>query len=180
MFVEALTPLAEHGPVSVLDPFAGTGRIHKLRDMGPFLTTGVEIEHECSDMSPHTFLGNALALQFNADSFDAVVTSPTYGNRMADKHEAKDSSTRRSYRHDLGGQLHEMNSGGMQWGAQYRAFHEEAWTEVRRVVRDGGLFVLNIKDHIRKGKRQYVAGWHISTICRLGFDLLWHDGVEAP
>jgi SAM-dependent methyltransferase len=165
--------------IRVLDPFAGTGRIHKLAELGPYDTIGIEIEPEWAAMHERTFRGNALALQFEADSFDAVVTSPTYGNRFADKHTPKDASRRRGYTHDLGRQLHEANSGAMQWGEQYRDFHRLAWAEVRRVLKPEGRFVLNLKDHIRKGDRQYVAGWHVTELCRMGFDLLMHTEVEA-
>ena len=91
---------------------------------------------------------NAIALPFRDESFDAVVTSPTYGNRFADKHNAKDGSIRRSYTHDLGRTLHAENSGSMQWGQAYRDLHVKAWAECFRVVRPGGLFVLNISDHV--------------------------------
>jgi SAM-dependent methyltransferase len=181
-FAEAL-----QGFPRVLDPFAGTGRIHLLRqyeagigDGEKFITIGVEIEPEWAHMHPNTYVGNALALQFDNESFDAICTSPTYGNRFADKHNAQDGSERRTYTHDLGRQLHAMNSGGMQWSDKYRAFHEAAWRESIRVLKPGGRFVLNIKDHIRKGERQHVAGWHVTTLCRLGLLLLKHDNVNTP
>jgi hypothetical protein len=42
------------------------------------------------------------------------------------------------------------------------------------------VFILNIKDHTRDGVRQYVAGWHVTTLCRLGFTLLEHVEVGTP
>jgi len=45
-------------------------------------------------------VGNALSLPFEDDSFDAVCTSPTYGNRLAENHDAYDPQARRSYKHD--------------------------------------------------------------------------------
>jgi hypothetical protein len=158
---------------------AGIGRVHELEEYG-FDTTGIEIEPEWANMHPHTWLGDATALPFASDSFDAICVSPCYGNRMADHHDAKDASTRRTYKHDLGRDLHPNNAGQLQWGKQYRAFHILAWTEAIRVLRSGGRFVLNVKDHIRAGKRQYVAGWHVSTLCRLGLDLTFHIEVGTP
>lgn len=163
----------------VLDPFAGTGRVHELGEWG-FETTGVEIEPEWASMHERTQVGNALGLDFDDESFDAVCTSPTYGNRNADHHEAYDPKTRRSYRHDLGRPLHKDNSGRLHWNASYRAFHERAWKEITRVLRGEGLFVLNVKDHIRGGKRQHVAGWHVTTLCRMGYVLLEHEEVATP
>lgn len=161
---ELMPVLADAVPVErfrrVLDPFAGTGRIHEL----PNETVGIEIEPEWADLHPDTIVGSALALPFPNESFDAIVTSPTYGNRLADSHNASDPERRRSYTHDLGRSLNPDNSGAMQWGGEYRAFHEDAWTEAVRVLRPGGRFVLNIKDHIRDGIRQQVTAWHLSTL----------------
>lgn len=152
----------------VLDPFAGTGRIHEL----PNETVGVEIEPEWAAMQPGTVVGDALALPFPADVFDAICTSPTYGNRLADHHNASDPELRRSYTHDLGRTLDDNNSGAMQWGNEYRAFHLKAWSEAVRVLRPGGRFVLNIKDHIRDGERQPVSAWHAGVFMDLGLKFI--------
>jgi DNA modification methylase len=150
----------------VLDPFAGTGRVHVL----PFDTTGVELEPEWATMQRRTLVGNALALPFRTGAFDAVVTSPCYGNRMADHHNARDPSRRRSYTHDLGRMLHEDNAGAMQWGERYQAFHRCAWREVTRVCNNTcAVFVLNVSDHIRKGERARVVGFHMETLWQLGW-----------
>jgi SAM-dependent methyltransferase len=151
----------------VLDPFAGTGRIHEL----PMRTVGVEIEPEWADLHFDTVLGSALDLPWEDGEFDAICTSPTYGNRLADSHNAADPERRRSYTHDLGRTLDADNSGAMQWGDEYRDFHQRAWAEAVRVLRVGGRFVLNIKDHIRDGVQQPVAAWHVATLTRLGLDL---------
>ena len=155
---------------TVLDPFAGTGRIHEL-GTETRRTVGVEIEPEWASMHPDTIQADALDLPFGAGSFDAIATSPTYGNRMADHHNARDNSQRNTYRHALGRELHPNNSGQLQWGPEYRDFHVKAWTEAVRVLKPGGRFVLNISDHIRDGEVQDVTGWHITTLCRLGLTL---------
>ena len=154
----------------ILDPFAGTGRIHELQAVG-FETVGVELEPEWAALHPATEVGDARKLRFSDGEFDAICTSPTYGNRLADHHNAYDPEARRSYTHDLGRSLHKDNSGAMQWGGEYRAFHEDAWAEAVRVLQPGGRLVLNIKDHIRGGEWQDVAGWHIGTLCAFGLSV---------
>ncbi|HKX71384.1 MAG TPA: ParB N-terminal domain-containing protein [Acidimicrobiales bacterium] len=166
IFAEALPP--DQYKV-VLDPFAGTGRIHELENT----TVGVEIEPEWAELHPDTQVGSALDLPFADGDFDAVCTSPCYGNRLADAHDAADGSVRRSYTHDLGRKLNPDNAGALQWGPRYRDFHEQAWEEVWRILRPGGRFVLNVKDHIRGGERQPVAGWHVTRLIALGFMLSW-------
>lgn len=73
----------------VLDPFAGVGRVHELATE-TVDTWGVEIEPEWATMHPRTIVGDATRLPFRDGAFDYVVTSPTYGNRMADHHDAKE------------------------------------------------------------------------------------------
>ena len=163
------------GCETVLDPFAGTGKIHDL----PYKTTGVEIEPEWAMLHKNTEIGDATCLRFDNESFDAVCTSPTYGNRMADSHEAKDGSKRNTYTHTLGRKLSDNNSGKMQWGDEYKALHTKAWGECFRVLKNGGVFILNIKNHIRKGREVDVYGWHKSELERIGFVFVCVEEVEC-
>lgn len=161
----------------VLDPFAGVGGVHRL--FPTFETVGIEIEPEWAGAHERTIVGNALALPFDAETFDAVVTSPTYGNRMADHHEARDGSKRMTYRHTLGRPLSAENSGAMQWGPAYRSFHETAWAEAHRVLKPRGVLVLNVSNHVRKGVEQQVVEWHAEhLVTALGMTLL--DTVQVP
>jgi tRNA G10 N-methylase Trm11 len=123
--MEMFTELADRHHLHdarVLDPFAGTGRVN---DLG-LDSVGVEIEPEWAGMSPRTLVGDATALPFPAGTFGAVITSPTYGNRMADHHDARDGSRRTTYRHLLGRPLSAGNAGAMQWGEPYQDLHRQA------------------------------------------------------
>lgn len=152
--------------IKVLDPFAGTGKIHEL----PFDTTGVELEPEWGQLvAEGNIIGDAAAMPFDDHSFDVVATSPTYGNRLADHHDAADAHLRRSYTHDLGRRLTQGNTGEIPWGAKYQEAHDVIWTEVRRVLKPFGWLLLNIKDHIKDGEQQPVSHWHTAALVELGF-----------
>lgn len=166
----------------VLDPFAGTGRIHEVATETR-QTVGVEIEPEWASLHPDTKVGDALDLEGTAgiapESVDAVATSPTYGNRLADHHNAADADSRRSYTHDLGRPLHENNSGTLQWGDEYRTFHLNAYREAVRALKPGGRFVLNVSDHIRGGQPQQVVLWHAWALGSLGLAWVKVEAVET-
>lgn len=167
-----------NGYYTVLDPFAGTGKIHAL--FPKHFTVGIELEPEWAHQHPRTMVGNALHLLFPANSFDAVCTSPTYGNRLADHHDAKDASRRNTYTHALGRKLHPDNSGSLHWGPKYQTFHRRAWIQVRRVLKPGGIFILNISDHVKNGAIVPVTDWHISTLTTMGFETIEAVRIDTP
>lgn len=176
---DILAAIAPHVSGRVLDPFAGTGRIHRLASKpGVTLTVGVEIEPEWAAAHPRTIVGNALALPFRSSTFDVIATSPCYGNRLADHHNAQDGSRRHSYTHDLGRTLHPDSAGAIAFGQRYRLFHLSAWAEAKRVLRPGGLMVVNVSDFIRDHQRVAVVTFHRLALVRLGMTLL--DEVEVP
>ena len=167
----------------ILDPFAGIGRIHELRP--DYETWGIEIEKEWAEASPFTVCGDMFDVkEMMRDPnnplppyFDAIVTSPVFGNRMSDHHEAKDDSRRITYRHKLGRPLAENNSGRLNWGAKYRDFHLHAYEVLTRV--GARQFYLNIKDHIRKGERVFVTEFHIDTLRDLGWKLVETEFIRT-
>ena len=101
---------------------------------------------------------------------------------MADSHTPgpNDKSRRNTYTHTLGRKLHEKNTGAMQWGDDYRTFHKKAWGIATMLVRPGGLFVLNCKDHIRAGEVQRVTDWHTNCLMSLGWELIAHEKIKSP
>lgn len=209
-FVEAL-----QGCKTVLDPMAGTGRIHLLRDMMDIETYGIEIEPEGANMHPDTICADSTAIPYEDGKFDAICVSPVYHNRMSDHHDAKErcricngtgkaegetcekckgegfrSYDRRTYRHTRRSKapLHENNAGRYQWNDKARHIDSLILSESVRVLRDGGTFVLNIKNHIKTVIRggvktqelQDVAGWFRATLESLGCELQATTAVPAP
>jgi len=161
----------------ILDPFAGTGKIRLIRPDAYLL----EIEKEWAIMS-NAVLGDALDMPWEDNFFDAICTSPTYGNRMADNFIDKKNEKkyiRNTYRHCLGRELNSNNSGKLNWGKEYCLFHEKAWKECHRILQPQGIFVLNISDHIRRGMIVDVTNWHINIIINLGFILVSHDKIKT-
>ena len=122
---------------------------------------------------------------FVGREFDGVVTSPVYGNRMSDHHNAKDASSRRSYKFDLGRDLSPGNAGMLYyWQDEYRELHLEAWDLARNLTRDGGLMFLNVKNFYRtvKGKREefrVVAG-HVQMLKDTGWRVKKIVQVAVP
>ena len=165
------------GCKAILDPFAGTG---KLRSVFPDCVL-LEIEPEWASIQG-AIVGDATNMPFADCSFDAICTSPTYGNRMADSfidHQTEKQYKRNTYTHQLGRKLSDNNSGAMQWGEKYRALHLKAWAECARVLKPGGLFCLNISNHIRNGKEVFVTEWHIEVLRNIGFSVLEHRKVKT-
>ena len=156
----------------VLDPFAGTGGIHKL--CPPYKTVGVEIEEEWASQHERNICADSTQLSkvFKNQKFDAIITSPPYGNRMSDQYQGDAKNSKRyTYRISLGRDLTDNNSAKFNWGNRYKALQEQIWNETSKVLKDGGYIFLNISNHIRAGKEEPVVEWHISTMISLGFYL---------
>lgn len=164
----------------VLDPFAGTGRIHRLADHH-IETVGVELEPEWAAADHRTIVGDATALPFADDSFDVLASSPTYANRLADTYDGRDGSRRFSYTTALGRTLTVGNTGSLQWtNPAYKELHAKAWSEAYRVIRPHGLFVINVSNHIRRGVEQHVVEWHLSCFLEMGCRVQSVEQVHTP
>lgn len=181
IFAELLSKSAR-----VLDPFAGTGKLAMIKDHGFAGEVYCnELEEEWARSSTYKVdywsIGDACHMpQFSDGYFDAICTSPTYGNRMADHHRAKDSSRRVTYTHCLGRSLSPHNTGAMQWGDEYRRVHTEAYAEMARVLNEDGRLIINVSDHIRKGKQVKVTDWHIEVLEATRFTLAGSMRVPTP
>ena len=187
-YTDALLPIfAEElkGKSKVIDIFAGTCKISKIKDFGYVGEIYCnEIEPEWANMGigkvDNITTCDAESLPYKSEYFDAICTSPTYGNRMADSHNAKDNSVRNTYTHKIGRKLNEENTGAMQWGEKYRDKHLKIWREAKRILKPGGVLVLNISNHIRKGEIVYVSDWHVDTLIDMGFLLEKEIKIETP
>lgn len=180
---------------NVLDPFGGVGGIHELgNEFGCRTTWCVELEIEwaaqaaehgwswCGDFFKFAPTGGTLMgpwfhkapgwMKPSPDLFDVIATSPTYGNRMADHHNARDSSTRITYKHKLGRDPSPGSSAVMHYGPEYKAFHIRAYSRFRELLVPDGLIMLNVSDFIRAGKVVEASKWHHDRMVQLGFEHL--------
>lgn len=212
--------------LNVLDPFAGVGRAKLQAALGfaAFTVVGVELEAEWRGDDPLTVAGDATRLDPEwSGAFDAVFTSPCYGNRMADHHEAKDPcavcrgsgctvesclaahpddgqdhglcpacggsglSKRHTYRHYLGRMPSARSAAVLQWtDPGYTVLHGMAIREMVRVVRPGGLVVVNMANHLRTLKpggpqvEQLVVEWWVRALLSHGLKLEEVRRVATP
>lgn len=169
---------------NVLDPMAGTGKIALIKKYG---FNGIiycnDIEHEWTDKYKGVdfwSIGDAACMDFDDSFFDAVCTSPTYGNRMADHYKPKDNSKRITYRVYLGHELNKLNTGRMQWGKAYRSTSIKIYKECTRVLKQDGLFILNMSDHIRQWSQVFVTDWHKRVLINAGFECINDEKIKTP
>ena len=172
------------GRKAVLDPMAGTGKLSLIRKYGfagkVFCN---DIENDWIDPKYGVAMWttcDAAALPYPDKHFDAICTSPTYGNRFADKYSPDATWTHMGYSHSLKRSLHPANTGQMQWGDDYRSKHEQIYRECVRVLRSGGLFIVNISNHIRGGKEIFAVEWHCETLISLGLTFLLDRTISTP
>lgn len=181
-FSAPLLPVIESylcGYDRILDPLAGVGTLARYLNDGRVHSN--ELEPEWAEQCPKPWsTWDASAMPVDAESFDAIATSPAYANRMADAYAGDAKGTRRyTYRIALDRPLHHRNSGGMAWGENYRFLHRhEIWPECVRVLRKRGRFVLNVSDHIRDKSRRPVSAFHIRSLIECGLTLI--DIVPVP
>lgn len=164
----------------LLDPFAGTGGIHRLTG---YRTEGIELEREWADQHPLTQVGNVLDLPYRRGTFSVIATSPCFANRMADHHDAKDESERHTYKHTLGRDLSIDSAAILTWGPQYQIFHTLAIAEFTRVTKKSTedhptWCLLNMSDHIRRWQVEPVTAWWIEAMTRQGWQ--WVGCVAVP
>lgn len=165
-------------PGPVLDPMGGIGRLGMLGSQ--WQVTILELEMEWALQAQNNgcvegVVGDATAMPWPDESWDTVVTSPSYGNRCSDTYapevHKRSDDTRRTYRIYLNRALSPNNGGAMHFkkDGAYEKLHTRMLAEVYRVLRPGGSFILNIKEFIRDGEIVGLVGWWHDACIGAGF-----------
>ena len=163
--IEALPSRIGHSK-KILDPMAGTlERLSILErpDMGYHLVHGVEIECKWVEGYPHPRLiqGDARKLPYENAFFDCIIVSPSYGNRDADRTgEWWDNDDRKTYAAALRANPDPASLCVPFHRTEYKLGHALAWSEAVRVLKVGGLFVINLKNTIKSGVITRMSQWH--------------------
>jgi hypothetical protein len=164
----------------VLDPFAGIGTTAKL--LPDYGVVGVEIEREWAEQESSTICGDSCEVVPKLGLFDAVLTSPAYGNRMADDFNASNASSRITYRHRLGRPLSQKTTANLHFGRKaqkYEELHEKIWKVCVEALLPGGVFILNCKDFIANGEVQEVTEWHLKVLQNFGLSVVEKEKVYS-
>lgn len=173
----------------MLDPFAGTGKGSVVADKLGMGWLGVEIEPEWAEMEPRTLVGDSrnlvklLERKHMLGLIGAVFTSPVYGNRMSDHHDAKDTSRRITYRHSLGRALNHHNAGRLHFkkrAREYEKLHFRVWKQCYEALNPGGLMMVNVKNFIRGGDEMDVVGFHEWAMRQADFTMFDKIKVDTP
>jgi DNA modification methylase len=172
----------------LLDPFAGPGQSLPLFVAPGRKVLGYEIEKPWADAgAPLVQCVDSTKMPLRKHSVSTIVTSPVFGNRFADHHNAKDTSRRRSYTHDmrmqtgnLGYELDPSNAGRLPYGPEYEQLHRAVWRECWRVAKPGAMFLLNVSDFVRGGQVVNVSLWHLATCVSIGWEWVNADRIVTP
>ena len=168
------------GPPSLhlVDPMAGGGSIYRLVDEAMltdprWTITATEIEPAFAAHDPRVAVEDAtIALRRTGRGQrapDAIVTSPPYGNRMADTYipPASDTSTRFTYAVSLGQPPVDGSAAALGWGPAYRGAMAEIYAAIASAAAPDTIVIIDMADHLRDGVVEPVTDWtsrHLQAI----------------
>ena len=168
------------GPPSLhlVDPMAGSGSIYRLVDEAMltdprWTITATEIEPAFAACDPRVAVEDAtIALRRTGRGQrapDAIVTSPPYGNRMADAYipPASDTSTRFTYAVSLGQVPVDGSAAALGWGPAYRGAMAAIYAAIASAASPDTIVIIDMADHVCDGVVESVTDWtsrHLQAI----------------
>lgn len=167
---------SQQAPLRVLDPFAGTGRIHSLKGQ-KCATLAIEIEPEWAEesaLSGETICADSIAWALGTtEMFDAIITSPVYPNGVADNYVGAGKTRRNTYASHLGRKVTDGSNAGLgRWSSPKQrdahiAWQVTAWKALIPRIVPGGVLILNTKDPMWSQNNSHSVGPFTSTLWTL-------------
>ena len=178
---ELLPVLASYCYGDILDIMGGTGRAGLLKKFNSKIksVTINELEREWSEQAYENNVDTVITGDAKNLSgiYDCIVTSPPYGNRMADNFKAgKPDSMRKRYVGDLG---RNVSSGSVCCKHFGKGYEEEMTLILDAVISNivFGRFVLNISNFIRNFKEVDVVSWYKNYFLSKRFNFITEEKV---
>lgn len=180
--------LAKHSYGIVLDIMGGTGKAGLLKKHNPSITKIIinEIEEEWATQAVNygvdqIIIGDAKKLK---EQVDCIVTSPPYGNRMADHFNAgaKGGKSPSSMKHRYAGDLGRNPSEGSVACLHFDKGYQEAITTIYdEVIKNCcfSRFILNVSDFIRNFETVNVTGFFEDYFQKRNFKMAEKIPVET-
>ena len=187
-FNDALIPViaaAINGRARVLDPMAGTGKIATVKDYGfcgQVFCNDIEdwgAARVYNQLVDNWTFCDAAKLPYPDGFFDAIATSPTYGNGINQNRPAVPWYRVITYRAYFGKPLTEGNTGSVKWGKTYRDMHLRIYAEMKRVLSRDGVLVVNMADFVKSAEIVKVSEWHAQALAQCGFEMVGHEEVAC-
>lgn len=179
---ELLPTISKYAYGIILDPMGGVGKIGLLKKQKDCRVSHIVINEIESEWAEQAF-GNMVDAVLIGDAryltgrYDCIVTSPPYGNRMADNFKAfKPDSMRRRYAGDLGRNPSIGSVACKHWGRGYQEMMIEIYDNIIVNVKFD-RFILNVSNFIRDFKEIDVIGFYIEYFKSKGFCVLAHEKV---
>lgn len=178
-----LPVLAQYAYGDILDIMGGTGRAGMLKKYNSNIKTVTinELEREWAEQAyengvDKVIIGDAKDLR---GIYDCIVTSPPYGNRMADNFKAsKPDRRRRIYVGDLGRNVSKGSVCCKHFG---RGYEEEISLIFDEVIKNVQFerFILNVSNFIRRFQEVDVIGWYKKYFSDRGFIIVNESKIHT-
>ena len=153
---------------TIYDPFAGTGDIAKLRNLGfdgDITCCEAEVDFIDTTNQVDTWYIRDANIEID-EKFDFIYINPTNGDRKADHADFAYKRWRKTYRDVLGKDLKPYNTGRMNWGPTYRAKISSIYAVLDSMLVVGGEIILSLS---HKKQDRAVIEFHTSLLTKLGY-----------
>ncbi len=198
--LEAMADMIPEDVQTIVDPMAGVGKVlHLASEKRPFNFICNELESEWAvQITQRAAQNKTTAGTYRVDvhvgdaatwrderighAGSMVVTSPPYGNRMADafRSESRPESMKGRYAGELGRRLTGGSLASLGFGPAYESTAEAVFANIFRQMHKGQHFLLNVSNFIRKGEEVDVAKYYAALFNKYGFVCVGSREVKTP